>query len=272
MIVAAPDIDTITGLLVEVAQSVILPRFRRLAPGDVERKRTATDSEDVVTVADRQAEERLSQALVSAIPGSVVIGEEATHAQPEILSRLSSDGPIWLLDPIDGTKNFVAGDDGFGIMLAYVTAGEARAAWILLPARDELFVAEAGSGASFNGTAIKTAQWRAGQPVRGTVHSRYMPGPVRALVTMKSEGRFVPEYDARSAAVEYMEILRGAREFAVYYRLLPWDHAAPGLVLTEGGGCSTHLSGRPYAPRSEDQVTIVASDAAVAEEVRGWLA
>lgn len=267
---AAPDIDRITSLLLEVGREVILPRFRRLEPGDVERKQTPTDPHDVVTVVDRQAESHLTRALLSLTPGAAVVGEEAAHAHPEILELLTADGPVWLLDPIDGTKNFVAGNDGFGIMLAYVTAGVTRAAWILLPARDELFVAELGNGAFFNGTRMNVLSSQPRRPLRGTLHVRYMPGELSVSLAGASSGRFRAEYDARSAAVEYTEILRGARDFAVYYRLLPWDHAAPSLIVTEGGGCSEHLSGKPYGPRSTDQVTIVAGSVAAAGVVRGW--
>jgi len=272
MIDRAPDIDAISALLIEVGRDLILPRFRRLDPGDVERKHTATDPDDVVTVVDRQAEARLTESLLSLLPGTPVIGEEAVHARPEILEGLGSDGPVWLLDPIDGTRNFVAGDDGFGIMLAYVTGGEAQAAWILLPARDELFVAEAGSGAFFNGTPVKVAVKEPPPLLRGVLHVRYMPAGLKASITSTARGRFRVESDARSAAVEYMDILRGSRDFAVYYRLLPWDHAAPALILSEGGGRCEHLGGDPYRPRSPDQVTIVASSSRIADRVRGWFA
>ncbi len=270
MVGAAPDIDAIASLLLEVGHGVILPRFRRLEPGDVERKRTPTDPNDVVTVVDHQAEEHLTRALLSLVPGTAVIGEEATHERPDLLELLTADGPVWLLDPIDGTRNFVAGDDGFGIMLAYVTAGVARAAWVLLPARNELFVAETGNGAFFNGQRIRVSTARPGQSLRGALHVRFMPDELRASAARASHDRYRAEFDTRSAAVEYMEILKGSRDFAVYYRLLPWDHAAPGLILTEGGGRAEHLSGQPYSPRSADQVTIVANGVTAVDVVRGW--
>jgi fructose-1,6-bisphosphatase/inositol monophosphatase family enzyme len=268
----APDIDTIADLLVEVGRTLILPRFGHLDPADVERKQTPTDPDDVVTVVDREAEERLTRALQAMAPGTTVIGEEAVHASPGILERLGSDDPLWLLDPIDGTKNFIAGNDGFGTMLSYVTEGTARAAWIFLPARNELYVAEAGSGAFVNGARLTVPGGDSARPPRGTLHTRYMPPDLRAFVRGWSTSQYSREHDARSAAIEYMDILRGSRDFAVYYRLLPWDHTGPGLILAEGGGRSEHLSGAPYSPRSADQVTIVASASAVADVVRAWFA
>jgi len=259
----------VTALLVEVGRDLILPRFRSLRPEEIERKHTPADPDDIVTAVDRQAEERLTKELLSLAPGTAVIGEEAVHAEPAILDQLASDDPVWLLDPIDGTRNFAAGDDGFGIMLAYVARGETRASWVVLPARDETFVAEAGSGARRNGQAMRVPT-PGGRTARGAIHPRYMPVETRLSAERHAAGGFQSGPDTKSAAVEYTQILAGARDFAVYYRLLPWDHAAPALILVEGGGVVVHLDGRPYTPRSADQVTVVAGSAAVASVVSGW--
>ena len=74
-----------------------------------------------------------------------------------------------------------------------------------------------------------------------------------------------------AAAIEYTDILRGLGDFVIYYRLLPWDHAAPALVLTEAGGLVSHLSGQPYTARSQSQLTIVARDAVTVDQLRAWL-
>jgi fructose-1,6-bisphosphatase/inositol monophosphatase family enzyme len=263
------DIDVVSALLEEVARDLIMPRFRSLTPDDVERKSTPTDPDDLVTVVDRATETRLTAALRELTPDAAVIGEEAAHENPALLDLLAGDRALWLIDPIDGTRNFVAGHDGFGIMLAYVTQGVSRAAWVYLPARSELFVAESGAGARVNGSS-----WRVPKPLpiglRGALHTRYMPAAVRQAVVRTSAGRFDSQHDCRSAAVEYTEILRGRRDFAVYYRLLPWDHAAPGLILTEGGGWSGHLDGLPYSPRSADGVTVVARSHDIALQVGSW--
>src|SRR5262245_13416569 len=129
-----PDIDSVASLLAEAGRDLILPRFRRLADGDVERKHTVTDPDDVVTVADREAETFLTRELMALVPGTAVVGEEATHANPQLVDLLASDDPVWLLDPIDGTRNFVAGKSTFGTMLAFVVGGMAQAAWIHFPA------------------------------------------------------------------------------------------------------------------------------------------
>lgn len=266
-----PDIDAVTNLVDEIAQTAILPRFRRLGSEDVEHKSTAADPDDIVTVVDRDVEDRLTLALRALVPSAPVIGDEAVHARPELLNLRVSDEPLWLLDPIDGTRNFARGDDGFGVMLAWVVGGRAQAAWIVLPARRQTFVAEAGSGAFLNGVRATAPVPSTGGLPRGGLLVRYMPGSLGETVTQAMRGHFHEVRPAGCAAVEYTDILGGTTDFAVYYRLLPWDHAAPALILVEGGGRVEHLDGTPYSARSDNQVTVVARDARVSGHVRSCL-
>jgi len=267
----APDIDGVARLLDEVAQVAILPRFRQLDRKDIESKATPADPDDIVTVVDRDVEERVTRALESLAPSVPVIGEEAAHARPELLNLTASDDPLWLLDPIDGTRNFARGDDGFGVMLAWVVGGRAQAAWILLPARRQMFIAEAGSGTFLNGARTRLPVLSTEGPPRGALFLRYMPGSLGDTVVDATRGRFKAIAPAGCAAVEYTDILKGSTDFSVYYRLLPWDHAAPALVLVEGGGTVEHLDGTPYSARSDHQLTVAARDTKVSSEVRGWL-
>lgn len=100
---------------------------------------------------------------------------------------------------------------------------------------------------------------------------RYMPGDLGDTVTRAMHGRFRSLRPTGCAAIEYTDILQGEREFVVYYRLLPWDHAAPALLLTEAGGCVAHVAGGFYTARSKSQLTIVARDVGTAGAVRAWL-
>ena len=266
-----PDIDVVTNIVDEIAQVAILPRFRRLGLEDVECKSTATDPDDIVTAVDRDVEERLTRALAALTPSAPVVGEEAVHARPELLNVRASDGPFWLVDPIDGTRNFARGDDGFGVMVAWVVGGHARAAWILLPARGQTFVAEAGSGAFLNGARTTVPLPTTEGLPRGALLVRYMPDSLGETVTRAMRGHFHEVGPSGCAAVEYTDILGGKTDFAVYYRLLPWDHAAPALILVEGGGRVEHLDGTRYSARSENQPTVVARDARVSGQVRNRL-
>lgn len=263
------NVDAVTALIEEASDTLILPRFRRLRPEDIEDKSTSPDREDLVTAVDRDVEAWLTRALARLEPGATVIGEEAVHAQLDLLDRVASDEPLWLVDPIDGTKNFARGRDGFGLMVARVVAGRTVAAWILLPARREMFVACAGAGTWLNGQRVRVPAVASPTAPTGTLFVRYMPTDLRTSVTTIATERFEVVADSACAAIEYTEVLRGRQDFAVYYRLLPWDHAAPALILTEAGGCVEHQNGRPYSVRSADQLTVVARSPDVSAAVRG---
>jgi fructose-1,6-bisphosphatase/inositol monophosphatase family enzyme len=268
---STPDLDIVAARIREVAHALVLPKFRALDAAEVHPKPTADNADDIVTVVDRSVETALGRALVELVPASAVLGEEAAHATPSLVGLLAESAPVWIVDPLDGTHNFAGGHDGFGIMVGYAVRGQVRAAWVHLPAQDEMFVAGAGSGAFCNGRRVVVPPQAARDRPSGAVFSRFMPEPVRSTLLSQLEGRYRAVAHSGAAAVEYTRILRGLNDFALYYRLLPWDHAAPALILTEGGGTVVHLDGRPYRPQSPNQLTIVARDSDTAAHVRAWL-
>jgi fructose-1,6-bisphosphatase/inositol monophosphatase family enzyme len=265
------DIQTVTDVIEEAARTLVLPRFSRLLAADVEAKATPGDPTDVVTIVDREVEAYLSKALIALAPSATVIGEEASYHRPELVSLLASDQPLWVIDPSDGTKNFAAGNSSFGMMVAYVVEGRTQAAWLALPARRQTFVAETGSGAFVNGERIRVPSAPQESSSRGAVLARYMPDGLGETVTGALHDRVRMTPSSGCAAIEYTDILRGLADFVIYYRLLPWDHAAPALVLAEAGGHVSHFSGQPYTPRSENQLTLVARDAGTTDQLRAWL-
>src|SRR5271168_2971050 len=97
------DIDAVTAIIREVAEEHILPRFRNLKSADIAFK----IGDDPVTIADKEAESALSARLSSLLKGSKVVGEEAFAANPRVLESFSGESPVWIIDPIDGTRNFV---------------------------------------------------------------------------------------------------------------------------------------------------------------------
>ena len=266
------DVHTVTSLIERVGREIVMPRFRRLGDDDVEHKETAGFAEDLVTVVDRASERELTAGLRQIVETHVV-GEEAAHDRAGIVECLQHDEPAWIVDPIDGTHNFVDGLDGFGIMVGFARQGRVEAGWIPLPARRVTFVAVAGGGVTLNGDPIRRDDIPDSYGrCRGSMFVRFMPDVLRARVRTAASGQYDEAPHAGAAAIEYTDILRGRKDFAVYYRLHPWDHGAPALILSEGGGCVEHLDRTPYSVRSPNQITIVAHTPQLAEEVRSWLA
>ncbi len=264
------DLEAIADLIHETAQALVLPRFEDLAASDVDPKPTPGDPDDIVTRVDREVEAHLARELTARAPGAV-LGEEIGHHRPELLDLVHSDRPLWIIDPIDGTKNFAAGRTGFGIMVARVVHGQTRAAWIVLPARRQTFMAALGDGAYLDGERIHVTSPPLGGLPRGAVMTRYMPGDLAETVVRAMNGRHSSTPPSGAAAIEYTDILMGERDFVIYYRLLPWDHAAPALILTEAGGHVGHVAGGAYSVRSRSQLTVVARDRGSVDEIRGWL-
>src|ERR1044072_6759463 len=92
----------------KAAAAEIMPRFGRLAAHEVDQK---SGPHDLVTDADRNAELYLTEALGALLPGSVVAREEAAHATPATYEARQGDAPVWIVDPVDGTRQFVRGED-----------------------------------------------------------------------------------------------------------------------------------------------------------------
>lgn len=129
----------------------ILPRFRRLAEHEVDQK---SGPHDLVTDADRLAERRLTEELRALLPGSVVVGEEAVHANPATYDAIRGDAPVWIIDPVDGTRQFVHGNDGFCTLVALAHRGTVLASWTYAPVRDQFATAVRGKGAFLDGERL----------------------------------------------------------------------------------------------------------------------
>lgn len=253
----------------KAAAAEIMPRFRQLADHEIVEK----GPYDLVTVADRAAEEHLTEALTALLPGSVVVGEEAVHADPEVYGRLRGDAPVWIVDPVDGTRQFVHGDPAFCTLVALARGGELLASWTYAPALGELAVAVRGRGAFLNGERI-----RSGSPAPGAVlevatsHPDYTTADQkRALLGLVTDG--VSPRPCGSAGLEYLAIARGDLDATAFNWELAWDHAAGLLLVAEAGGAQTTVAGEPFRITGGNALPFTAArDAATAERIRALLA
>jgi len=253
----------------EVALSEIAPRFRQLAPSDVIGKPTADDPNDLVTAADRAAEAVLTERLPELVPGSFVVGEEAVAADPGVLARLGSSAPIWIVDPLDGTRNFAAGHGPFGTMVALVERGTLLAASIYLLEGDRMFLAERHRGAYENERQIEPRPPSSGV-LTGTAYTRYMPDELAAPLNARARAhRQVP--GVICAAHEYTQIATGQKDYVHYYRLLPWDHAPGALIVREAGGVVRHPDGRDYQVSDTREPTLLSPDEPTWQRARAEL-
>ncbi|MFF1688505.1 MULTISPECIES: inositol monophosphatase family protein [unclassified Streptomyces] len=247
------------------AAAEVMPRFRQLAEGDVAQK---SGPHDLVTTADRLAEEYLTRELGALLPGSVVVGEEAVHADYAVYDAIGEDAPVWIVDPVDGTRQFVHGDPGFCMLVALAQRGTVLASWTFAPALGEFAVAVRGKGAWLDGEAL-----HAGSPGQdevmdvATSHPDYTTdAQKRALLGLWTDG--VRPRPCGSAGLEYLAVARGELDATAFSWEAAWDHAAGLLLVEEAGGTHLTKAGEPFRITGGNALPFTAArDAATARRV-----
>jgi len=262
-------IEPVGELVRKVAEAEVVSRFGRLVAAEIDRKA----GDEVVTAADTAAERALFDGLAALVPEALLVGEEAVAADPELLARARSAEVAFVVDPVDGTANFVAGSPDFAVMVACIVAGETVAAWIHQPVHDRLYTASVGGGAQVDGQPLRRVP--AAPEVarlRGVLRT-WALGPERGPEVQARGAAFAVTGDGRLAAgIEYPRVATGDLDFVFWWRNRVWDHAPGALLLTEAGGFAGHLDGSPYRPWSDREGLIVAADPATHERVRAILA
>lgn len=200
---------------------------------------------DLVTAADRAAEALIARGLAEAFPGDDFLGEE-TGA-----SGRGDASWRWVVDPLDGTTNFVHGLPRFAVSIGAWFQGEPTLGVITAPAEGHVYVAATGRGASKDGVPIRVsttdtlgdALLATGFPYdrRDTVDE--LLRPLRAALLA---GRGIRRMGA--AALDLVDVARGAFDGYWEPRLSPWDVAAGVVLVREAGGCVTGFGGAPFDP------------------------
>lgn len=202
---------------------------------------------DLVTEYDLAVERFLKDKLPPLMPGSLFFGEE----EKENASPLT--GWVFIVDPIDGTTNFVRGLKQSAISVALAHDGAVEYGVVYDPYKDEMFSAKRGGGAFLNARPIHVSQRPLSEGVFGmgtAIYDRQFLAPTMRV----TEQLFRRSCDFRrlgAAALDLCGVACGRLDLFFEYSLSPWDHAAGGLILTEAGGVISTLEGAPmdYARR-----------------------
>ena len=237
-------------LLHRTAREAILPRYRKLDDAEISEKA----HDDLVTIADRDAEALLAEGLHKLIPGLPMVGEEEAHADASVLDRLGGD--CWIVDPLDGTNNFARGKPPFGILIAMASAGEAHTGWIYDVLTGRLCIAHRGKGAFIGGERI-AAQATGAHPPIAANSLIYLKPERREAVRAAIEPHYTLVDIPRCAAEQYPRLVLGQNDVAIFERTLPWDHAAGALFVNEAGGKVARPDGRPYRVDEYDQPGLI---------------
>ncbi len=267
--VSLHDLHALWGVIRSAVAGEILPRFRHF---DTCAVRTKSGPLDLVTDADEAAERAITAGIARLFPGALVVGEEATAADPSLLGRILGADLAFVLDPIDGTANFAAGLPLFGVMLAAIRRGEIIASIIHDPIGDDAAFAIRGEGAWMEAPSGQRFDLRVAAPaplerMTGAINWRYMAEPERGRL-LSNLPRFATSWDYRNAAHEYRLLAQGFAHVALFARMMPWDHAPGWLIHREAGGYSARFDGTPYNPCETTGGLILAPDEASWDAVR----
>ncbi|GAA4591481.1 myo-inositol-1(or 4)-monophosphatase [Actinoplanes octamycinicus] len=217
-------------------------RMRDEAIGDVQTKSTDTD---VVTAADKAVERQVVEALRAARPGDGVLGEEygdTAAAEPGAVR--------WILDPIDGTVNYLYGLPQYAVSLAAEVDGEVLAGVVVNAATGDEWTATRGGGAWRAGRRLScSTETVLGQALIGTgfgYDPRRRAHQGRVFAEMITRVRDIRRFGA--ASLDLCLAAEGQLDAFFEKGLNPWDHAAGGLIAAEAGMVVSGLNGAPAGP------------------------
>ncbi|MDK3256441.1 inositol monophosphatase family protein [Blastococcus capsensis] len=239
-----PDPRALLELAVSAAReaAALVARGRDTAARHVTTKSSPVD---VVTAVDAASEELLVRHLLAARPDDGVLGEEGA-------ARDGTSGVRWIVDPIDGTVNFLYDLPAYAVSIAAEVEGVVTAGAVLNVATGELFTATAGGGAELASPGRPVRRLTAGRP-ESLDRTLVATGFGYRVEQRRAQGavvaRLLPQVrDIRrfgSAALDLCAVAAGRVDAYYELDLNPWDHAAGALVAAEAGAVVTGLSDGP---------------------------
>lgn len=246
----------------------IMPHFRNLEPDSISTK---VDAKDLVTDADRAAELAIARAVAKILPHAVVVGEEAVADRPVEQDLIATADTTVIVDPIDGTANFVAGLSVFGTILAVVEKGETIFGLLYDPVLDDWIFSARGVGAYFTSETVPARPVKTSEPRKLAATRGFLPlDNYAASDRADAMHAFSPVYQInaiRCSCQEYRLLASGQADFLLSASLNPWDHAAGLLILDEAGGWAKVNGVKDYAPTLRYGKVIAASCQAVGDSV-----
>jgi myo-inositol-1(or 4)-monophosphatase len=231
---------------------------------------------DLVTEVDKGAETMIRNLILTHFPHHSILGEEGVEPGPaaseKAVAELKDEEYLWIVDPLDGTTNFVHGFPFYAVSIALAHRGEVIVGVVYDPSRDELFVAEKGKGAYVHGKPMRVSKENTladsliatGFPAdRAGALPANLAG-VNALAPKVRNLRI-----AGSAALHLAYVAAGRLSGFWEIGLNAWDIAAGALLVQESGGQVSDTEGKPYSLTVRH---VIASNGAIHKELRQTLA
>jgi len=218
------------------AGAFVRERFNARSTGKILEKA----QNDFVTEVDTTSEAMIKETLAAAFPAIGFLAEESAAAQ--------ATDEFWIIDPLDGTTNFIHGYPSIGVSIALLERGSLTVACVYDPLRDELFEAAAGAGAFLNGKRIAVSGAKSLETsLLGTGFPFSVPGHLEAYLAVFGD-LFRGCRDIRragAAVLDLSHVAAGRLDGFWELYLKPWDMAAGALLVREAGGTVSDFFGNP---------------------------
>lgn len=221
--------------------------------GSIRQVSQKSSASDLVTEVDKGAETLIRNLILTHFPHHSILGEEGvaagTESSDRALEEVADSEYLWIVDPIDGTTNFVHGFPFFCVSIALAHRGEVIVGVVYDPIRDELFVAEKGKGAYLKGKSMSVSAEKELEEAliatgfstgRDTTEMDNLAG-IQALLPKVRSLRA-----GGSAALHLAYVAVGRLSGFWQHGLNSWDAAAGCLLVSESGGKVTDIDGNPY--------------------------
>jgi fructose-1,6-bisphosphatase/inositol monophosphatase family enzyme len=234
--------DDIKEILYGISKSIIIPKYKKLKKDDIKLK----NNTDLVTSVDVEVEKNLKNTLTKLLPNSLFVGEESYFENPKIINSYDREQFCWTVDPIDGTSNFVRGDDKFAIMIGLTYRDKIIQSWIYKPLTGEFCYSKMNEGSFINDVKfIITKKTRISESVGSIAFKRSNDIYLQKLIKIKHKFKDVNSYGC--IGFEYIDIVKGVRDFSILSKLTPWDHIPGVLFLKEANGSILHYNKSEYS-------------------------
>lgn len=257
-------INYISDLLVKVNKLIILKYYKNLSSKHINTK---SSDDDYVSIADKESEIYIVKNLIGFLNINQYIGEETSYSNKDDYKSLEKNALYWVIDPIDGTKNYINGKNEFCSMISLVFNSIPIASFVYYPLKNLLVYAFKGFGAySLEIKTKKIIQLRIQQNsfdnIVGSGGTKGIQEPLRQKV-LQNLRKYTNRLFIGSAGIEAIMLASNETQFVFHGRVTPWDHSPLDLIIKESGGCVYMLNDKaefnifsrgPILAASNDQI------------------
>ena len=243
-------LEYITSILIDVNDQIVLYYFNKLSPNDINTK---TSTDDFVSIADKNSEIFITTKLYNFLGITKIIGEESAFIDKKKYLNLLNEPLLWVIDPIDGTKNYINGNKNFCSMISLVKHSFPIASFIYKPLDRELIYAFKGIGAyklDVDTQVLSKLKIEINKlsEITGSGGTKGIPEVFRKSILNSLQTNTKRSFIG-SAGIETTMLANNKIQFIFHGRVTPWDHSPLDLIIKEAGGCV-------YMSRSKEEFNI----------------